>query len=367
MTKKPLVLFCINKLGSGSGLGGAERLVVDDINEMISQGHIVRLLTLKKESEFSMSKELRLPKEDWTVIDFGSLFNVSDWIKVYKYVKREKPDIVFTHLWFTNTIVRVVCKIAGIKDIFSFEHNIYDTVKTKKMYFVDKFLQSWSRKIVAVSGAVKKSLVEHGIKEERIVVINNGIDIHKYQVNPDPSLRESLGIPKGFFVFLSIGRLIEQKGMDILIEAFSKLSESSFLLIAGQGKEEKKLKKLAQNLKVKERINFLAIRKDIPELLAASDAFVLASRYEGQGIVILEAMAASRPIVVSDFDAVSDMITSGEEGLIVKRENPIELSFAMDKLMSDRNLRESLAQKARKKVENFSIQNHVNKILSLLP
>ena len=181
MVKEPVILFCINKLGSGSGLGGAERLVVDDINEMLRRGYSVHLLTLKNESKFSLANELKLDKKYWKTIDF-SLLNIFDWLKIYKYIKDEKSDIVFTHLWFSNTIMRIICKMAGLKNVISFEHNIYDKIKTEKMYGVDRFLQKWCKKIVAVSSAVKESLILHGIKEDRITVIHNGIDISKYNI-----------------------------------------------------------------------------------------------------------------------------------------------------------------------------------------
>ena len=125
MSQKPKILVCINKLGSSSGLGGAERLVVDDINEMLRQDYSVRLLTLKNESVFSLAKEIQLREEDWKRINFGSLFNLADWLKVYKYIKKEKPSVVFTHLWFSNTILQIVCRVTGVKNVISFEHNIY--------------------------------------------------------------------------------------------------------------------------------------------------------------------------------------------------------------------------------------------------
>src|SRR3989338_5655267 len=354
-------LFCINNLG----VGGAERLVVDDINEMLGRGYSVRLLTFKKESDKTLSGECKIEKADWRVIPFSSLLNVVDWIKIYSYVKKEKPDIVLSHLWFSNVITRVTCKIAGIKNVISFEHNVYDTVKTKKMYWLDRFLQKWCKKIIAVSSAVKASLIEHGIRESRITVVNNGIDILKYNKSPDLALKEKIGISRNDFVFLTVGRLIPQKGIDILLQAFAKLQGSSVLLVVGQGTEENNLKELAQELGVSERVRFLGVRNDVPDVLAISDVFVLASRYEGLGIVVLEAMASRKPIIISDFEAGKDMIVSGQNGLVVQKESVEELFEVMNKIMSNSVLRENLAQKAYEKVQEFSIKEHVSKILSL--
>ena len=97
------ILIVINNLG----VGGAERLVIDDLNELLRQGASVRLLTLKNESPFSLSADCAIEKKYWQVINFGSLFNIISWVKVIIYMRQEKPDVVVTHLWFSNTIGRV--------------------------------------------------------------------------------------------------------------------------------------------------------------------------------------------------------------------------------------------------------------------
>src|SRR3989338_1051762 len=332
------ILFCINNLG----VGGAERLVVDDINEMLNRGYHVRLLTLKNEPKFSLLDELKLPKKYRQTVSFSSFFNIFNWIKVFNYLRREKPNIVLTHLWFSNTIVRIVCKMARINNVFCFEHNIYDTLKSEKMYKIDRFLQEWSKKIIAVSSAVRRSLLKHGIKEKNIITINNGIVISKYEKSQDILTREKLVIPKDTFVFLTIGRLVYQKVIDILLIAFAEVNHKSTLLIVGHGKEEYNLKKLT-----------------------ICDCFVLASRFEGLGIVILEAMASKKPIIISDFEVGEDIIKNGVEGLVVPKENVESLKNAITRLKSDPNLMKKLAQSAYEKVQDFSIQNHVNKILNL--
>ncbi len=355
------ILIVINNLG----VGGAERLVVDDINEMLRRGISVCLLTLKKESFFSLSDDCAIEKKYWHIINFGSLFNIISWIKVIFYIRKEKPAVVFTHLWFSNTIVRVVCKLLGIQNVISFEQNVYDTIKTKKMYMVDRLLQGWCRKVVAVSFAVKNSLIKHGIKEKNIVVIHNAIDVSKYNKQPDLILKEKLGIPKDAFVLLSIGRLIPQKGMDVLLKAFAQIPSGAVLLIAGRGSEEKNLKQLAFGLNIEKRTFFLGARHDIPDILSVCDIFVLASRYEGLPLAVLEAMAAAKPIIITDFAGGQDIIVSGENGLVVERENSGALAKAMMVLMADKDLQVRLSQNAYKKAQDFSVQSHVNRILKV--
>lgn len=356
------IMIIINNLG----VGGAERVVVDDLNEMRRRGMTARLLTLKKESSFSLSADCAMERKYWHTINFGSLFNIISWLKVINYLRQEKPDVVFTHLWFANTIGRVAGKLAGIKNVVSFEQNVYDAydaIKTKKMYLADRLLQGWCRKIAAVSSAVKNSLIKHGIKEKNIVIIHNSVDIAKYNKEPNLALKEKLGIPQDVFVFLTIGRLIPQKGMDVLLKALAQLRGNLVLLIVGRGAEERALKQLTTDLDIERKTIFLGVRNDIPDILSICDIFVLASRYEGLPVVVVEAMASAKPVVITDFEASQDIIVSGENGLVVERENIDALAKAMAALMSDRDWRDRLSQNAYKKVQDFSVQNHADRML----
>ncbi len=358
---KHKILVVINNLG----VGGAERLVVDDINEMIDRGLDVHLLTFKKEKAASLAYECKISKDRWVYIEIKTIWDVVGWLKVYRFITTLSPNKVFSHLWFSNTVVIPLCYFARIRDIISFEHNIYDSIKNKKMYFVDRLIQNLSKKVVAVSSAVKESLIKHGIHFDRIVVVHNGIDISKYKTEKNLMYREKFNLPPEAFVFVTVGRLIKQKGMDIVVQAFSMCPKDSHLLIVGQGSEEVELKKKAKDLGLSDRIHFLGIRNDIPDILACSDCFVLASRWEGLGIVVLEAMASKLPIIISNFEAGKDMIQNGFNGIIVEKENGEALSVEMQKVANDPLLREILSKNAHEKVKEFGIKEHVNKILAL--
>jgi glycosyltransferase involved in cell wall biosynthesis len=355
------ILISINNLG----VGGAERLVVDDINEMIHRGLDVHLLTFKKEKTLSLMHECRLSKDKIVCMDMNTIWDLRGWARTYFFIKTLKPEKVFSHLWFSNVVTLVVCRFVGIKNIIIFEHNIYDTIKNKKMYCLDRLLQRLPKKIVAVSSPVKDSLVQHGIQGDRVVVLNNGIPIAKYSITKNVQYRALLGIPEDAFVFVTIGRLIEQKGIDILIQAFSRGLPGAHVLIVGQGPKEKELKNMVAQQGLVDHVHFLGVRKDIPDILATSDCFVLASRWEGLGIVVLEAMASKLPIIISNFKAGKDMIEHGVQGLVVECENQKALHDEMRRLMGDGSLQQRLADAAYKRVADFSIEHHVNKILVL--
>lgn len=343
------VLICINNLA----IGGAERLALDDANEMYRRGIDVVVVTLGTEPNETFLPQLQSKKK---YINFPSLINIRSWIGLFNFILKEKPDLLITHLWYANTIGRIIGFLARVR-VLSFEHNIYDNLKTKKMFFVDKILQYFCYKIVAVSFAVKENLVLHGIKQEKIDVLYNCINIEKYFQRK---------VEHEFFTYLFIGRLIDQKGVDVLIHAFSKNRENTRLVIVGAGGMKDELISQVRNLNLDSQICFVGTIYDIPQQFAEADCFVLPSRYEGLGIVIIEAMAAGTPIIVTDFSAGLELIQHEINGLVVPRDNPAALTDAMKRIKIDAVLREKLKNGALDSAKNFSIIKHVDGILEYI-
>jgi glycosyltransferase involved in cell wall biosynthesis len=348
------ILIIINNLG----VGGAERVVVDDINEMIRLGIKVKLLTLKPEYGNSLSLQCKISQDDWVVFPFRGFGDIFSWYKTISFIKSYEPDLVVTHLWFANTIGRIAAKFAGAKKIISFEQNVYDTVKTPKMFFIDKILQSQCLKVIAVSEVVRKSLLLNGIKEKNIDVVYNSVDIKRYgSVIPDKDITLNNN-----FKFLFVGRLIKQKGVDVLINSFSNFSGAT-LYIAGRGNEESVLQQLVRKNGLGDKVVFLGLRNDVPSLMKACDCFVYPSRYDGFSLVLLEALASGIPVIASDFEASKEMIKDGESGVIVSVDDIGVLRAAMDDIMKNKDKREKLSSGAVKRAEDFSIEKHVAKLI----
>lgn len=351
----PTIIIIINRLY----VGGAERLVVDDINEMLRRGINVNLITLFPESSKSFQNECDISCEKWHVLSFKSLFDLHNWIRIIKIIKSIHPNIVITHLWFANTVGRISALLSFVPKIISFEHNVYDEVKSNKQFIVDRLLQYISNKIIAVSDSVKDSLVKHGITESRVSVVMNGLNLNRYIRNNGTSLRKKMNIKNDDFVFLFVGRLTHQKGVDILIDAFSIFGDGK-LIIVGDGEDREYLINKSKRLNVYNDIFFLGVRHDVVELLYESDCFVLPSRWEGVGLVVLEAIATKRPIIVSDFNAVNEILEEDDCTIIVEKENITDLCNAMVKMKENTFSEEC----KRGSMEKFSITKHVDILLS---
>lgn len=355
------ILIVINRLG----VGGAERLVVDDVNEMLRRGIPVQLLTLQSEKkDSSLASECRLMPESRHQIPFRNFWDLHAWFLCWRFLHQLKPEVIISHLWFANSVCRIIAVSLGVKVRITFEHNVYDVVKTRKMFFLDKILENFTTKIVAVSETVKDSLLRHGIKTAKISVLHNAVDTSRYSFEIDSRLRNEFN-PKNQFTYIFVGRLINQKGVDVLLKAFARVN-SGLLLLAGDGRDRDEFLKLAARLEIKDRVHFLGVRYDIPKLLAISDCFVLPSRYEGLPMVLIEAMVSGKAIVVSDFESGRELITDGKNGLVVPRENAEALAQAMSLIQKDGALRNRLATQVTRDAQNLLIKNHVDAILKLI-
>jgi len=346
-------------------VGGAEQVVVEEIREFLRRGFTVRLITLCPERTHSlMSLVSASCKKD--MIEFHSLF---DWraLRVLAHLFREtQPDIIITQMWFANTVGRIAARWVGIHNhLLTFEQNVYDQLKLKswKQFLVDRCFQGWCRNIAAASHAIKESLLRCGIDGRRVVVIHDAIDIARMtDANPSP-IRGELGI-EGKFVYLFVGRLVHQKGVDILLNAFAQ-QQSGVLLIVGGGEERAQLESEVEALGIHSRVFFLGVRHDIPSLMKAADCFVLASRLEGLGIVLIEAMACGIPVVATNVDGIPEAVEHGENGILVPSEDPAAFAVALRQIRENSDMRKSMGERGVERAARlFSIENHVTGILA---
>lgn len=203
---------------------------------------------------------------------------------------------------------------------------------------------------LAVSRAIAAELVERlGWPAEKIEVVYNAVDLERVTVAPSAQLRRELGAGAGPLV-LTPARLDAQKGHATLLQAAAEVPDAVFAL-AGEGPERGGLEAEARRLGVAERVRFLGRRQDVPELLAACDVFALPSLYEGSSLAVLEAMAAGRPVVSSAIGGTEELIEDGDSGLLVPPGDAGALRDALRRLLDDAGLRDSLAARARERVE----------------
>jgi glycosyltransferase involved in cell wall biosynthesis len=218
--------------------------------------------------------------------------------------------------------------------------------------------------LIAVSDAIVRKIVAENRDSTAISRIYNGVDLERFDEAPGRDVvRKEFGIPSDAPVVAAIGRLEPEKGHPTLIEAWPLVHHhfpQARLLIAGEGSERDRLEGLAAaHLRSElccDSVAFLGRRDDIPAVLAAADVVAMPSYREAQGIAILEALAAERPVVASNVGGIPEMITDGETGILVPSHDPSALAAAIIALFTHPDRAAKLAAAGHEMVhEEFCI------------
>ena len=218
-------------------------------------------------------------------------------------------------------------------------------------------------RFVATTDAVRVDLLAAGVEARRIVSIPNGIDMH-----PMPARSPTLHVPAEI---LFVGRLHEQKGVDILIRALSLVLDRRpawrvRLRVVGDGPERASLEGLARELRVDGSVTFEGAHADVGPFLDAADLFVLPSRAEGLSNALLEAMARGLPVVVSAIAANAEVVRDGGDGLLFDPEDPEHLASVLIRSLGAESLRDRIGRRARLSVgERFAIHEVAERYLRL--
>jgi glycosyltransferase involved in cell wall biosynthesis len=250
--------------------------------------------------------------------------------------RRVRPDAVVAFLYEAIMPTRLAARVAGVPAIISSIRNEYFGPRYRELLL--RSTERLSAETVVNSKKVAQSLVRRGVVSQRqIVVIPNGVDVSLF----DPSqgarevTRSSLGVTDAEFMWLTVGRLAEQKAYPNLFQALSLVVESmprSKLFVAGRGPLHDELRLLADRSGLQGNVSFIGFRDDIPSILAAADAFVMASRYEGMPNALMEALASGLPAVGTDVGGIPELIRDGVTGYLVPPSQPRALASAMARL-----------------------------------
>jgi glycosyltransferase involved in cell wall biosynthesis len=212
--------------------------------------------------------------------------------------------------------------------------------------------------VVAVSNAVKSSLVDAGVLNDKIIVIHNCVPLNRFnplKIDAD-GVRKELGIKHTDIVVGALGKIHRDKGVFELLYAMGNLAERyPFLkvLFVGSGPEQQNLESEAQRLSISDRVIFAGVRTDMEHVHAAIDLCVLPSKCaEGFGMVLIEAMSMKKPVIGSTIGGIKDIINNGVNGLLVPPGDVAALSNAIATYMEDKNFSETVAVEGRNTVES---------------
>jgi len=341
-----------------SGPGGAENMLINHI------------LALKSKS---ICSEVLLIRDGWLrhrltslgincfVIPLDAFFSPSWLLRVLLLIKRGNYMALHSHEFAMNchaAILSLLCRIPAVGTIHG--KNYYpDRLQRRVLY---KFLSKLS-KFVAVSENIKKFLAKDiGLNINDIVVIPNGVDIEKYKSDPSTrkKIRDELQINEDEILIGAVGNLYPVKGHSTLILSAKNIL-STFknvkFVVAGRGAEQSSLEEKIKEFGLEDSFKLLGFREDIDCLLQGFDIFAMPSLSEGLPLSILEAMAARCVVVASRVGGIPELVSDGETGLLVPPMDPLQLSSALLRLISDQELRNKISESAYKEVCNHYSQN----------
>lgn len=361
-TKRIKICYLI----TGLNTGGAEMMLYRLIEKLDKTKYnviVVSIIPLGKVAD--KIKELGI---NVVSLEMKSKLELSVIFRLVHILKEFKPTILHSYLFHANLLGRIAGKIAGVPIIISSIRNTIFGGKIRELALRYTDFLSDATTIICETAA-NRMLSRKIVPKEKLHVIYNGIDPRMYQNFSEDvrqNIRKEFNIPDNATLLLSVGRLQKQKGYPYLIQSAVELKNRGYnfvWLIAGEGELRFQLEQMVKNYGLEDTIRFLGLREDVPNLMFASDIFVLSSLWEGLPGVVLEAMASGLPVVATDVGGTSELVEDGINGYIVTPGNPVMMANAVEKLINmDVESRRKIGNIGREIVQKkFTVEKMVSK------
>lgn len=275
-------------------------------------------------------------------------------LKMRRLLRKFRPDIVHAHMQTGLILALPWTKLYRIPMVTHL-HNVHDSGANR---------MGWADRVIAISAAVKEDLKKQGVPEEKIRVVLNG-NLQSPRVppisslTPEPLLRPSI---------TTVAGMNHRKGIAELIEAFGTVAQQvgdAQLYLVGDGPERTLFEEQANRSFVRDRIHFEGFNATPQSYLLSTDIFVLASRRESWGLVLIEAREAGCAIVASDVDGIPEALDGGNAGLLVPPQSPKALADALLMLLQNPALRQSWQQRAKIGMEHFTVNRMMKEVLEV--
>jgi len=302
----------------------------------------------------------------------GSL-NVGYLRQLIGIIRARRARVVVAHLYGSA----VYCSLAGLiarVPVISILHGQRDIAGNERFAGVKRKLLAWgSDRIVFVSHALRDELRPLlNVPECRCVVIPNGVDMSRFGGHSDRPVRTEIGLGSDELLVGAIGNIRGPKAYEVLLDCAARVLKSKTrcrFVIAGDtsGSHYEKLLEQRARLGLESSVQFLGLRKDVPDVLASLDLYVLSSSKEGFSIACVEAMAAGLAVVATRSGGPEEIVEDGRTGLLVPPQDPAALAAAIESLASNPERRAQMGQAGQERVRRlFTIDSSLRAYRDLL-
>lgn len=320
-------------------------------------------------------------KKGVTIIDLPPLVrkisplnDFKSFWRLFSIFRKEKPQIVHTHTSKAGILGRWAAYFARVPVIIHTPHGhifhgYFNFLLTQIFKYIEIVSALITDKIIAVSDQEKKDYLANRVGDnDKILTAYSAVDLNRFMdLDIDvKTKRKELGIPSDHFVVGTTGRLVTVKGPEYLIRAAAEVVKTfpkTVFVFVGDGDLRAELESLAKELGISDNILFLGWRSNVEEFFHTFDIFVLPSLNEGMGKVLVEAMAAQKPIVASAVGGIVDLVQHGKNGFLVPPKDVSALARNITKLLQDRELAKQFGACGKKSVyPKFDIATRILKM-----
>ncbi|MES2931349.1 MAG: glycosyltransferase [Patescibacteria group bacterium] len=368
------ILYVITK----ANWGGAQRYVFDVAVASKDAGHEVLVVSGVEGDLTERLREAGIKTEIISAMkrDIALMSEIRSFRALLTVLRAFKPDIVHGNSSKAGGLAALAGRLAGVRRILFTSHGwafneqrpLWQKVVIGAFHYATVLL---AHRTICVSSALRQDAAWMPLVSKRFFVVHNGVSPVELLSRSDARMRLAPDLARSFPTAFWIGTIAElhpSKGLDTLVEAFAAIAHELpvVLVIIGEGTEWAKLQKLVQIYDLPDRVVLTGFVKDASTHLQALDVFVLPSRTESLGYVLLEAGLASLPAIGTRVGGIPEVLEDGGTGLLVPPSKSIILSQALTELLTDEPLRNRLGTALHGKVEkDFSVSAMTKKTLAL--
>ena len=352
-----------------SEISGGEKVLFCLATHFRNRGHHLLVVC---PAHGTLVEALRGEDIDVKVIPFKKSYDYVAALRLRSLILQEGVQILHTHGMLVNIVGRIASRMAHVPVSISTVHltrelasggragNICERLKANYYRTLDNSTVRFNDRVIAVSESVRQDLIGQGISPAKVVVIKNGIEFERRQSPYErekqrANKKKELGIGIDPVVG-TITRFSKQKDVHTLLYAMSHVVgdfPSVKCLIVGDGEQRRELKDLSYRLALNGNVIFLGYREDAREILDLFNVFILSSLWEGLPLVVLEAMAVSKPVIATQVPGTAEAVVDGRTGILVPLRDSKRLAESIKKLLGDQGLCQSMGKAGKQRMNKY--------------